>query len=44
MTNIAIEAGSTVTFTSSGDQPHNAAGADTGGWTLEENLGIGAGH
>ena len=29
---IAIEAGSKVTFTNSGSQPHNAAGADTGGW------------
>jgi plastocyanin len=29
---ITIEAGNTVTFTNSGSQPHNAAGADMGGW------------
>ena len=29
---IAVEAGGKVTFTNSGDQPHNAASADTGGW------------
>jgi plastocyanin len=29
---ITLEAGSTVTFTNSGSQPHNAAGADMGGW------------
>jgi hypothetical protein len=43
MPNIAVEAGSKAIFTNRGDQPHNAAGADAGGWTLEENLGIGAG-
>jgi Copper binding proteins, plastocyanin/azurin family len=29
---ITIEAGTKVTFTNSGSQPHNAAGADAGGW------------
>src|SRR5262249_8655778 len=29
---ITIEAGTKVTFTNSGNQPHNAAGADAGGW------------
>jgi alcohol dehydrogenase (cytochrome c) len=29
---ITVEAGSTVTFANSGTQPHNAAGADVGGW------------
>jgi alcohol dehydrogenase (cytochrome c) len=29
---ITIEAGSKVTFTNGGNQPHNAAGADAGGW------------
>ena len=29
---ITIEAGSNVTFTNTGIQPHNAAGADAGGW------------
>ncbi len=29
---ITIEAGSNVTFTNGGIQPHNAAGADAGGW------------
>jgi plastocyanin len=28
---ITVEAGSKVTFTNSGSQPHNAAGADAGG-------------
>ena len=29
---ITIEAGSKVTFINSGNQPHNAAGGDAGGW------------
>jgi quinohemoprotein ethanol dehydrogenase len=29
---IRVESGSTVTFTNGGNQPHNAAGADMGGW------------
>jgi plastocyanin len=29
---IAVEVGGKVTFTNNGDQPHNAASADTGGW------------
>jgi plastocyanin len=29
---ITVEAGSKVTFSNSGNQPHNAAGADAGGW------------
>jgi plastocyanin len=29
---ITVEAGSKVTFTNGGSTPHNAAGADAGGW------------
>ena len=31
---ITVAAGTKVTFTNAGSQPHNAAGADAGGWDI----------
>ena len=33
-TRIQVTAGTKVTFTNAGQQPHNAAGADAGGWDI----------